>query len=833
MCRQTTSTTYDFDKKEYCNHGYTQDRVVQDGLNLKHTFFTAFDNEKGGGKKEYISFINKDYYLNFYSNIPKESKCFYEILLPNQGRYNYYDIDVESDNRYFDYGEQGVLDKFLEQYYNYNTNIDKNKIFITNSSTNKKISFHIVDKNTYFNNLEEQRDYLKKYEERFTYIIYDKSVYEPYKLMRLIGNSKRGKNVFLQPHEHHKPSVNAKYEDFFITGKIDHSIPFINTKDYNEKTKPKKKFDARDACTRPTGDYQIKNEEKNNSTLPDEEKKSPEQILSIMKDLSSFFPNMYEDYTECFKSICVFYNSYTIYGGRERKWLGVCDEFCSQSKGKYNSDWVDEEWEKAKKYSGTPIKLWSYIGQLKDHLVNNKSQYIDFLRRNPDFFKKKDLLPEKVEYEYESDYNFSTFQRDIISRGPWTDYDALLNFILENLNRVCVIVPYGKNKFMCKNSDKYLKEIDVNFKVRYYQGEGEKKKVVKTLFTDFIEDNMNYIKTFDKVCMIPLPAGTPRKNEKIFNTWLGYTNDLFEYKEEIDMTYVEPFLKLVRHIVSNNEELYNYFLAYFQHLIKHPYNKIETQLVITGKQGTGKTLIMKVISAMFHQSHTFQTSDLDYVVGQFNSIVENCILAVMNDVADYTAASGKMWSKMKSLTTEVNTIGRRMFSDPSPMNTYVNFVFTSNNPTPTKVEDGDRRNVMPEYITNKLSPSIYKFIDEELVYKKEIRDHLFNYLYYLDTDINLRVIPETEARKSAIEEGKPVHMRFLDYFKTIQDKNFFLKHNDKFYISENGLFEVFKDWALTNNEKTNHLTARKLTNKIKMFLGDKEKIDNRNYYCVF
>tara|TARA_R110000823_G_scaffold94560_3_gene206677 strand:- start:411 stop:3134 length:2724 start_codon:yes stop_codon:yes gene_type:complete len=181
--------------------------------------------------------------------ITPELRRWNEIIVENRPVPEYYDLDAKpTDNNtdFFDYykivGEDKIIDefiafrnKFVEKYYiKYDI---KSNFVISTSSNENKFSVHIVVRNgLFFQNAHQAlkiftNEFLKFLKQPInnTVITFDTQVYSKSRNMRLIGNTKLGKNNFLKKH-HNSSSFDDKLflfshiqpEDtlFFIPKKI-------------------------------------------------------------------------------------------------------------------------------------------------------------------------------------------------------------------------------------------------------------------------------------------------------------------------------------------------------------------------------------------------------------------------------------------------------------------------------------------------------------------------------------------------------------------------------------------------------------------------------------
>ena len=141
--------------------------------------------------RRYTLFKNFNQFTKYFFSQLDEEKCFYEMMREEDGRKPYFDIDI--DDLSFDVGSM------IEQIKG--TIIDmigkKIKIIVFDSSTETKLSFHIVVDDVYLQSYKELLTFYDKVEEKLTeenkkYM--DRSVYKSVQQFRIVESHKFMKN---------------------------------------------------------------------------------------------------------------------------------------------------------------------------------------------------------------------------------------------------------------------------------------------------------------------------------------------------------------------------------------------------------------------------------------------------------------------------------------------------------------------------------------------------------------------------------------------------------------------------------------------------------------
>ena len=160
--------------------------------------------------RRYTLFRNFAEFSRFYHSCTEEEKCFYEMMREEDGRKPYFDIDI--DDITFNYHSM------IEEIKNVIINMigDKIKILVFESSTENKLSFHIVLDGVYLQTYKELLIFFDKVREKLKeeyrqYI--DRSVYKSVQQFRILGSHKYMKTNTkkLRDYLSYKFSIPKKY----------------------------------------------------------------------------------------------------------------------------------------------------------------------------------------------------------------------------------------------------------------------------------------------------------------------------------------------------------------------------------------------------------------------------------------------------------------------------------------------------------------------------------------------------------------------------------------------------------------------------------------------
>jgi hypothetical protein len=128
-------------------------------------------------------------------------------------------------------------------------------------------------------------------------------------------------------------------------------------------------------------------------------------------------------------------------------------------------------------------------------------------------------------------------------------------------------------------------------------------------------------------------------------------------------------------ICGGEEELFRWVIAWFADLFQNPREKPGTALVLVGKQGTGKTIVGKIIGQLLGNSYKMVAS-AHQVTGQFNAHMSDCLLLQAEEA--FWAGDKVGESVLKHLiTSDVHRIERKGI-DSIQVRNFVRLLVTSN-----------------------------------------------------------------------------------------------------------------------------------------------------------
>lgn len=245
-------------------------------------------------------------------------------------------------------------------------------------------------------------------------------------------------------------------------------------------------------------------------------------------------------------------------------------------------------------------------------------------------------------------------------------------------------------------------------------------------------------------------------DEDICNLWTGMKAKKLK-EEDYDINRTKIVLDHIKKIwAKDNEKVYEFIIQWISQLLQKPWKKTEIMLVLEGKSGCGKGIIIDLLmEELIGLSHSSITNDMDSITSKFNSIVAHKVLIVIDEAVTLKGEFYKAWNKIKNLVTCLNQWLELKGIDKVSILDFCNYIILTNNAGSFHCENNDRRighfKCSDDYAASgKYSAKVRReYFD---VVSKSIREdsnHLFTFFMNYDTkDYNLEEnLPESKEKK--------------------------------------------------------------------------------------
>lgn len=185
-------------------------------------------------------------------------------------------------------------------------------------------------------------------------------------------------------------------------------------------------------------------------------------------------------------------------------------------------------------------------------------------------------------------------------------------------------------------------------------------------------------RTFDTIVFNPRKKGHYEKN---YNIWKGFAVE----PKQGDCSLYWEHLRVV--ICKGKESHYIYIRKWLARLFQYPW-RIDTSIVLRGKQGVGKGTFVDPIGKLFG-THYAPLASLDKILGRFNSHLKNIVLIY----ADEAIWGGDKKEKglLKALITEKKLFIEGKGKDGYWIDNYKHLIVSSNEDWAVPLDPDDRR----------------------------------------------------------------------------------------------------------------------------------------------
>lgn len=880
-------------------------------------FFTCDLNAEG--QKEYGCSTTLNRFLTFYNTIEPVDKTFYEVLLTDEKRFECYDFDpyyadvepchLKDFNEEFVYKQFKKLRSEFIRTTGRDTGYGKNSIKaelnddnvrIMSSSNDEKISLHIINRDYAFNTKEEMKSFyealqefcIMKKQDGFHRLCYGKpdfSICSADRNMRIIGSTKYGQNRHMKPAMWHKPSRDCLINEFFITedskekfgfkGTLEAELSIRKQELYKEKdfalSKKEDEVELSQTSTEPLfiDGYGVSTTELLKTSFG-----KIELLLLLISDSIKSKKNSLCDKTGKDDTKVV----YSVLRNLSFSYISASLNLPEKTdEDDIEGIWLDIIWPLYRHKSDHNSKtVWNSLYNACVDRKDDKSCYTIkslyfWARQNPLFATF--YSPEKKEFDKNDDtYYFGDFKRELEAK-TWESRNALVDYTVKNIGRVCHIVNDATDKYYLKigRDNLFIKYDKISFtgKLSFkIPTEGEQATTKKTDFPELYKSIRSNINTFNRADFHPYDIyGSKKANHehRVLNLFTGFKaqkldEEVYKQKKTIYSSIlgkvvpclIKMFLEHIFVVWANNDvDTYTFIINWLQWIIKYPNKQTEVIIVILGRQGCGKGIVAEwLLKNFFGGPISVKTNALEKFTQQFNSLAFGKVFTVVDEGQPDSNKSQANFDMLKSLITDPTQTVEMKGVDCKQAINFNNFMYLTNHNNSFKVEEDDRRVAVLE--CNPVYKGNHEYFNtlSEALDNEDMPDVLFTYLYDREYLVKpASILPKTEAKEtmkivSLDMVGKFFHCLANDEFKikfkeiekmidnsifddnitpsyTIRvsdNENTAYKEDDKRkYIPTTLLYEIFKHWIVLFGEKTNIYSLIKFSTASKQYTEHK------------
>ena len=267
-----------------------------------------------------------------------------------------------------------------------------------------------------------------------------------------------------------------------------------------------------------------------------------------------------------------------------------------------------------------------------------------------------------------------------------------------------------------------------------------------------------------------------------FTFFRGYD---FSADEGFNEAAIDLFTNFVYEIICDREDsVYEYLMQWIAQIVQQPWSKLETSLVILGETRKGKTTFTNILCHLLGRYAVPNITDMNHVLGMFNSVFENKRLVIVNEVESVAESRRMNFERLKTLISDKTVSYNRKYGAMGQGVNSAHFIFTSNNPVPLPIAPNDARFVVMKVSPDrKMDTDFFRQLHSTLT--KEFFENLMYFFMNLDiSGFEHRDIPLTEAKRIIMEAcASPVETFIQECWRTIYN------------VTGPDLFQLFKTFC--------------------------------------
>ena len=296
----------------------------------------------------------------------------------------------------------------------------------------------------------------------------------------------------------------------------------------------------------------------------------------------------------------------------------------------------------------------------------------------------------------------------------------------------------------------------------------------------------------------------------IYNLWTPFAMQKLEGKPYIKKGEGLKFwLNHIKILCNHDEAVYNYLCSWIAQMLQYPETKT-IMPVLVGSTGTGKSMLVTLLSKLIGSTKFFETTDpAEFVWGKFNSVMTNCFLVHLPELSkkEFLDNEGKVKGLITDYTLPINGKGSNAYT----INSNHRFIATTNTEDPVPTDDKDRRNLIIRCSDEKKGDILYfekalEYLADETVLRT-LYDHFMD-IPNMDKFHEIS-LPKTEHQTQMKEANRdPIKIWLEEY--TLQNSA-----EATVTKTSNETHDLFIQWCLATNRKYEHLNRDKFMLKLK------------------
>jgi hypothetical protein len=257
-------------------------------------------------------------------------------------------------------------------------------------------------------------------------------------------------------------------------------------------------------------------------------------------------------------------------------------------------------------------------------------------------------------------------------------------------------------------------------------------------------------KEYNEVVFLP----NKTVDDKTFNLFRGFPIEAREGDFSV-------FTTLLDVLVNHNKEAFDYIEKWLASILQFPFRKTGVAIVVKGKKGVGKDTFFDAVGKLFGKYY-FTTGRAEHdLFGKFSSVCNMKLLLKLEE-ANFQV-NKEFEERFKNMITSGKDVMEKKGKDSIEIDSFTNYVLTTNQHVPVMLSHDERRFVIVEASTEKKGDvEFWKSVYQQLE-TSEVYEAYLHHLLHLDiSNFNPafdRVL--TEDYKETLDSFIPYHCRWF------------------------------------------------------------------------
>ena len=336
------------------------------------------------------------------------------------------------------------------------------------------------------------------------------------------------------------------------------------------------------------------------------------------------------------------------------------------------------------------------------------------------------------------------------------------------------------------------------------------------------EFNIKEFQAYD-FCPPPMPISDDK-----FNLFNGFVHEKilpFQMTSEEIKDNCRIFIKHLWYLSGKNNEVLDYILNYLAHMIQDPGELPRTSILFKSEQGVGKNLFFESFAdKILGEEYLLSTANIDHILGRF-PLINQKIMVLLDEVNGQDSFLAN--DKIKNFITSKKINYERKGIDGVDINNCSRMLFFTNNETPIKIEQSDRRFVVVECSSDMMNNTPYfkallaAFNNKKMIWA--FAQFLINRDIAEWDSVNDR--PITNLYKQIKTQAVPTNIKFFLEYSGFDFENEY---------SGKQLFDMYLTFCMIHPKKFSPISEMTFLKKLKdmKFLNKIKKRDSNAYLFV-